>query len=107
MFHACSVVSLYHAAGGGPPGCYITRARVNGCDACVPVLVLLAAVPACGRSGPPPREFEIVGQIQAVAPERGEVTIKHEDIKGFMPGMTMPFKAGTRRARRATSRAIW
>jgi protein SCO1 len=23
---------------------------------------------------------------------RGEITIKHEDIKGFMPGMTMPFK---------------
>ena len=57
------------------------------------VLVLLAAVAAC-RSGPPPREFEIVGQIQAVASERGEVTLKHEDIKGFMPGMTMAFKAG-------------
>ena len=23
---------------------------------------------------------------------RSEITIKHEDIKGFMPGMTMPFK---------------
>jgi len=55
-------------------------------------LVLLAAASAC-RSGPPPREFEIVGQIQAIAPDKGEVTIKHQDIKGFMPGMTMPFKA--------------
>ena len=34
----------------------------------------------------------LVGQVVAVAPERNEVTIKHEDIKGFMPGMTMPFK---------------
>jgi len=57
-------------------------------------LVLLAALSAC-RSGPPPREFEIVGQIQAVAPERSEVTIKHQDIKGFMPGMTMAFKAAS------------
>ena len=57
------------------------------------VVALLATVAAC-RSGPPPREFEIVGQIQAIAPERGEVTVKHEDIKGFMPGMTMAFKAG-------------
>jgi protein SCO1/2 len=56
-------------------------------------LLLLAAASAC-RGGPPAREFEIVGQVQAVSPERGEVTIKHEDIKGFMPGMTMPFKAG-------------
>jgi protein SCO1 len=55
-------------------------------------LVLVIAASAC-RSGPPPREFEIVGQIQAIAPERGEVTIKHQDITGFMPGMTMPFKA--------------
>jgi protein SCO1/2 len=57
-------------------------------------LVLLVAVASACQSGPPPREYEIVGQIQAVAPERGEVTIKHEDIKGFMPGMTMAFKAG-------------
>ena len=56
-------------------------------------LLLAATATACGSSGPPPREFEIVGQIQAVAPEKGEVTIKHQDIKGFMPGMTMPFKA--------------
>ena len=63
---------------------------------CLPAaLVLLAAIAACGRSAPPPREFEIVGQILAVNPERGDVTIKHQDIKGFMPGMTMAFKAGT------------
>jgi protein SCO1 len=57
------------------------------------VLATLAGAAGCRESGPPPREFEIVGQIQAVAPDRSEVTIKHEDIKGFMPGMTMAFKA--------------
>jgi protein SCO1/2 len=45
---------------------------------------------AC-RSAPPPRQYELTGQILAVRPERSEVVIKHEDIKGFMPGMTMPF----------------
>ena len=55
-------------------------------------LVWLMAASACSSS-PPPREFEIVGQIQAIAPDKAEVTIKHEDIKGFMPGMTMAFKA--------------
>jgi protein SCO1 len=47
----------------------------------------------CG--GPPEapaREYQLQGQILAVRPERSEVVIKHEDIKGFMPGMTMPFK---------------
>ena len=55
-------------------------------------LVWVAAASACSSS-PPPREFEIVGQIQAISPGKGEVTIKHQDIKGFMPGMTMAFKA--------------
>jgi protein SCO1/2 len=39
-----------------------------------------------------PREYELRGQIIALDTERREVTIKHEDIRGFMPGMTMPFK---------------
>jgi protein SCO1 len=47
----------------------------------------------CGRSSEAPsREYQLQGQILAVRPERSEVVIKHEDIKGFMPGMTMPFK---------------
>jgi protein SCO1 len=46
----------------------------------------------CGRAETPAREYELKGQILAVRPERSEVVIKHEDIKGFMPGMTMPFK---------------
>jgi protein SCO1/2 len=32
------------------------------------------------------------GQVLAVDRARQELTIKHEDIRGFMPGMTMPFK---------------
>jgi protein SCO1/2 len=33
----------------------------------------------------------VVGQVIAIAPDHGKVTIKHQDIKGFMPGMTMAF----------------
>jgi len=43
---------------------------------------------ACSRG----REYELRGQILAVDSVRREITIKHEDIEGFMPGMTMPFK---------------
>jgi protein SCO1/2 len=47
----------------------------------------------CGRAPEAPaREYQLHGQILAIRPERSEVIIKHEDIKGFMPGMTMPFK---------------
>ncbi|MEO8078563.1 MAG: SCO family protein [Acidobacteriota bacterium] len=43
---------------------------------------------ACARG----RRYELKGQIVAVDPVRQELTITHQDIRGFMPGMTMPFK---------------
>jgi protein SCO1 len=52
-------------------------------------LALLAAV-AC-RKAPPVREFAVVGQVVAIDRSTNYVTLRHEDIKGFMPGMTMPF----------------
>jgi len=52
--------------------------------------VVIAAV-GCNRE-PASREYQLQGQILSVRPERSEVVIKHEDIKNFMPGMTMPFK---------------
>ena len=59
----------------------------------VPVVAAALFVSGCGRSSEAPaREYQLQGQILAVRPERSEVVIKHEDIKGFMPGMTMPFK---------------
>ena len=42
----------------------------------------------CSRA----REYPLVGQVLAVQPHQQVMTVKHEDIQGFMPGMTMPFK---------------
>lgn len=42
----------------------------------------------CVRS----QHYDLRGQVLAIDRGRQEVTIKHEDIRGFMPGMTMPFK---------------
>ena len=61
-----------------------------GARALLAVFALLLA--ACGRSAPPPRVYEVKGQVLALTPERNEVLVKHEDIKGFMPAMTMPYK---------------
>ena len=47
------------------------------------------AAPACGRL---PVEYELNGQVLAIDQARQEITIKHGDIRGFMPGMTMPFR---------------
>jgi protein SCO1/2 len=51
----------------------------------------LAAAAGCGGL-PDHREYTLQGQILSVAADRMEASIKHEDIKGFMPGMTMPYK---------------
>jgi protein SCO1/2 len=56
------------------------------------VAAALALLAACTRAPEPEtREYELQGQVVAVRPESQELIIKHGDIKGFMPGMTMPF----------------
>ena len=37
------------------------------------------------------RHYEVRGIIRSVAPGRRSVDVQHEDIRGFMPSMTMPF----------------
>ena len=54
------------------------------------VATLLAAV-SCSRAPEAPR-YQLVGQVLAVRPETSEILVRHEDIKGFMPAMTMPYR---------------
>lgn len=53
-------------------------------------LATLGLVAACSREPAVPT-YELKGQILVVKPETSEVLVKHEDIKGFMPAMTMPY----------------
>ena len=46
---------------------------------------------ACSRTAPA-KEYQLHGQILDVKPETNEVLVKHGDIQGFMPAMTMPYK---------------
>jgi protein SCO1 len=59
----------------------------------VAVLILALTIAACS-GGPPPRarQYQLRGQVLALGPDRREVTVKHEDIVGFMPAMTMAYK---------------
>ena len=54
------------------------------------VATLLAAV-SCSRA-PEALRYQLVGQVLAVRPETSEILVRHEDIKGFMPAMTMPYR---------------
>lgn len=59
--------------------------------ALLPLLVLSIGLAAGCESKAPAKQYPLTGQVLAVHPERQEITIKHEDIKGLMPGMTMSF----------------
>jgi protein SCO1/2 len=54
-------------------------------------LLLAGAALGCG-SAPAERSYSLQGQILEVAADHQQATIKHEEIKGLMPAMTMPYK---------------
>jgi len=57
---------------------------------CALILGALIAV-ACSRT-PPAKEYQLHGQILDIKPATGEVLVRHGDIPGFMPAMTMPYR---------------
>src|SRR6266545_1389679 len=52
-------------------------------------LCLAFSLSACGRSDE--RTFTLQGQVLSLERARKMLTVKHEEIKGFMPAMTMPY----------------
>src|SRR3954453_23393148 len=54
-----------------------------------------AILSACGGSTQPKgfeaKSYTLQGQVLELEPERKLATIKHEEIKGFMSAMTMPY----------------
>jgi Cu/Ag efflux protein CusF len=63
---------------GGIPLTLCVMVALSGCNRA------LAAVDATAR------HYEARGIIRGFAPDRSTVDIEHEDIRGFMPSMTMP-----------------
>lgn len=54
----------------------------------IAIAALLCAI-ACGTQA---RRYPLKGQIVAVADSHDQVTVKHSDIPGFMPAMTMGYR---------------
>src|SRR4029077_7025473 len=54
-------------------------------------LSLAAAALACGTPADQ-RSYALQGQVQSIDAPRKLVVVKHEEIKGFMPAMTMPYE---------------
>jgi protein SCO1/2 len=54
-------------------------------------VLCLAVLAATCASRPDQREYTLQGQVLAVTPNRHQATINHEEVKGFMAAMTMPY----------------
>lgn len=55
------------------------------------LLLVLAGGSACRHKPANERRFDLKGKVVAVEPDKHLVTISHENVKDFMPAMTMPF----------------
>jgi protein SCO1/2 len=59
------------------------------------VPLALAAAMAIGCTAPAPpekvRQFPLTGEVLAIKPDRKEIQVKHDEVKGFMEPMTMWF----------------
>jgi protein SCO1 len=56
------------------------------------VLLTLSGGLACRAPVPSARTYQLKGQVLVINQARQELTVKHADIPGFMPAMTMPYK---------------
>ena len=51
--------------------------------------LIVVVLSGCGSK---PKSYALHGQVTAMTPDRRVLTIKHDDIQGFMPAMTMPYE---------------
>ena len=56
------------------------------------VAAVSAMAAACGSGDASAQRYELKGKVEHVNKRGSAVTIAHEEIKGYMPPMTMPFK---------------
>jgi protein SCO1/2 len=65
----------------------------------VVVTALLAVAFIAQRSRPraDERTYALSGQVQSITPDRQEAMVKHGEIKGLMPAMTMPYRFKAKR----------
>jgi protein SCO1/2 len=54
------------------------------------LVIVLLLLPACGRLANE-RRYELKGKVVAVDRAQSTVTVEHEEVKGYMAAMTMPF----------------
>lgn len=63
-----------------------------GCRSRALLWLLVGLAAACGRREDEAQRYQLTGHVLVVRSATDELLIKHDDIPGFMPAMTMPYK---------------
>ncbi len=58
---------------------------------CSLLIICIAFAASCRRSSANEKRFELKGKVVSVDRDKSQVTLSHEEVKGYMPAMTMPF----------------
>ena len=55
-------------------------------------VLAFAVLPACRQQSNGGKRYDFKGKVVSVEKDKQQVTVAHEEIKGYMPAMVMPFK---------------
>jgi protein SCO1 len=55
------------------------------------IAIILVGLSGCRHSSANEKRYDLKGKVVAVEKDKRLVTVSHEDIKNYMPSMTMPF----------------
>jgi protein SCO1 len=58
---------------------------------CLLLIISVSFAASCRRSSANEKRYELKGKVVSVDRDKSQVTISHDDVKGYMPAMTMPF----------------
>ncbi|MGI8917474.1 MAG: SCO family protein [Pyrinomonadaceae bacterium] len=54
--------------------------------------LLLLYVPSCRKDTSNQKRYDLTGKVLSVEQDKHQITVAHEEIKDYMPSMTMPFR---------------
>lgn len=56
------------------------------------IALLLISSAGCGKDTSNQKRYDLTGKVVSIEQDQRQITVAHDEIKDFMPAMTMPFK---------------
>jgi protein SCO1 len=64
---------------------------MNKLHVVVIIALLLVSFAACGKDTSNQKRYDLTGKVLTIEQDKHQITVAHDEIKDFMPAMTMPF----------------